>query len=176
MDERVIRRGEIYYIGKTGVTPIGSEQFDGRPAIIVSNNICNKHSTVLQIVYLTSQPRNEQPTHVLIDESTTNLKEPSTALCEQINRVGKERIGDYIGRVPDATMEEIDKALMIQLDLDRYLIPSEEPSKKPSEKETQEESQPLNREITMELEKAKMEAEFYKKQYEVLLNIALSRR
>ena len=171
MDRREIRRGEIWYV-KQNSNVIGCEEQAGRPAIIVSNNKNNTYSPVLQVVFLTTQEKKPLPTHVLVDDITSGLRESSTALCEQITRVGKERIGDYIGRVADATMEEIDKALMIQLDLDRYITETPE---RPSIIPAQEEIQPLNEDIAMELEKAKQEAEFYKKQYEAILDKLLAK-
>lgn len=74
-----IKRGEIYYISPADYTT-GSEQRAGRPAIVVSNNKNNATSTVIEIVYLTSQIKFDQPTHVTVRSSGWD----STALCEQI--------------------------------------------------------------------------------------------
>lgn len=80
-----VKRGEIFYIERSyGQT--GSEQVDGRPAIIVSNDENNRYSGTVEVVYLTTQPKNDLPTHVEIRSS----KKPSTALCEQVNSVAVE--------------------------------------------------------------------------------------
>ena len=47
------RRGDIYYI-ETGGVCVGSEQKPGRPGVIVSNDLGNKHSSNVEVVYLTS--------------------------------------------------------------------------------------------------------------------------
>ena len=60
--ENKIRRGDIYYIDK--YPTIGSEQQAGRPAIIVSNEKNNQHSSTVEVVYLTTQPKADLPTHV----------------------------------------------------------------------------------------------------------------
>lgn len=91
----------------------GSEQYADRPAIIVSNNECNKHSSVIEVVYITTQPKADLPTHVTI-RSTGRI---SIALCEQVSSVSTERVNNYIGRVTDHEMENIDIALMISLGL-----------------------------------------------------------
>ena len=51
-----VKRGEIYYIGvDEDNDSIGSEQCNhDRPGIIVSNDVGNKHSGVVEIVYLTT--------------------------------------------------------------------------------------------------------------------------
>lgn len=108
MDE--IRRGDIFYIARGGATT-GSEQYADRPAIIVSNNECNKHSNVIEVVYITTQPKEDLPTHVTI-RSTGRI---SIALCEQVSSVSTERVNNYMGRVTDQEMENIDIALMISL-------------------------------------------------------------
>lgn len=106
------RRGEIYYIEKYS-TQYGSEQSSGRPAIIVSNNKCNEFSDVLEVVYLTTQPKKDLPTHVVI----RSIPKESTALCEQVTSVAKERFSDFIALASDKEMSQIDTALLISLDL-----------------------------------------------------------
>ena len=46
-----IRRGEIFYIARGGATS-ESEQFADRPAVVVSNDENNKHSGVIEVVYI----------------------------------------------------------------------------------------------------------------------------
>lgn len=106
-----IKRGDIYYIDSIYST--GSEQRGGRPAIIVSNDKNNQHSTTVEIVYLTTQPKTSLPTHVTIRSSTRE----SIALCEAVHTVSTERIGSYKGRITDAEQANIDIALLISLAL-----------------------------------------------------------
>jgi mRNA interferase MazF len=107
-----IFRGDIFYIENNyhndGATISGS-----RPAIIVSNNLCNKHSDFVEVVYLTSKERKPMPTHVNVI-----CKVPSTAMCEQIASVNKNRLGDFVRSCTQDEMKEIDKALMVSLGLD----------------------------------------------------------
>lgn len=104
-----IYRGDIFYINKAVVT--GSEQEGGRPAIIVSNDKNNKYSECVEIVYLTTQPKADLPTHVTI----TSAPQTSTALCEQILTVSKDRIGSYIATITEKEENSINKALMVSL-------------------------------------------------------------
>lgn len=108
-----IRRGEIFYIARGGAS-CGSEQYADRPAVVVSNDENNKHSGIIEVAYLTTQPKTELPTHVTI-RSTGRV---STVLCEQVTSVSVERVNNYIGQVSEREMKNIDIALMISLQLD----------------------------------------------------------
>lgn len=108
-----IRRGEIFYIARGGAS-CGSEQYADRPAVVVSNDENNKHSGIIEVAYLTTQPKTELPTHVTI-RSTGRV---STVLCEQVTSVSVERVNNYIGQVSEQEMKNIDIALMISLQLD----------------------------------------------------------
>ena len=105
MAKEKIRRGDVFYIRK--YPTCGSEQQPARPAVVVSNDLCNAMSAVIEVVYLTCQDKKSLPTHVPI-KSTGR---PSTALCEQITSVAVERLGDYKCHVSDDEMLLIDAAL-----------------------------------------------------------------
>lgn len=104
-----IRRGDIWYIEKGYST--GSEQRSGRPAIIVSNDTNNQHSATVEVVYLTTQPKTDLPTHVQIN----SLSRESTTICEQITTVAVERLGNYHGHVTNEEMQELNNAMLISL-------------------------------------------------------------
>lgn len=116
-----ILRGDIFYIRKADT--YGHEIESGRPAVIVSNDLCNKHSPVVEVVYLTSKEKKPMPTHVEIV-----CRVPSTALCEQIASVSTERLGDFIRCCTDDEMKQIDNALMVSLGIssDAAQIPKHE--------------------------------------------------
>lgn len=111
MEEQKFYKGQIYYVYPTNV--VGSEQESGRPAIIVSNNLGNEFSDVVEVVYLTTKEKKFMPTHVKI----TSSNRPSTALCEQIHTVSKERIGNYINEVTSSELTCIERALLASLDI-----------------------------------------------------------
>lgn len=109
-----IHRGEIYYISRGGASPQGCEQYPDRPAVIVSNEQNNEHSGTVEVVYMTTQPKADLPTHVTI-RSTGRV---STVLCEAVYTVSIDRVQKYIGEVSEQEMQNIDIALMISLQLD----------------------------------------------------------
>lgn len=105
------KRGEIYYIESYYTT--GSEQRAGRPAVIVSNDRNNEHSATVEVVYLTTQPKHDLPTHVTVRGTGRD----SIALCEQVSTVAVERVGEFCGECNKQEMVAIETALMISLDL-----------------------------------------------------------
>ena len=106
-----ISKGDLIYVS-AGYS-VGSEQRSGRPAVVVSNNVNNRASSTVEIVYLTRQPKKDLPTHVMI----RSAPEYSTALCEQINTISVERIARVIGHITDSESVLMDKAMAISLDI-----------------------------------------------------------
>ena len=105
-----INRGGIWYIGN-GYPAVGSEQRPGRPAVVVSNQQNNRYGEVVEVIYLTTAPKRDLPTHVTIRSSGR----VSTALCEQISTVSVERLGSYCGHVSDSELTAIENAMLISL-------------------------------------------------------------
>lgn len=166
-----VKRGEIYYISRGGYNT-GSEQQADRPGVIVSNDKNNKNSQTLEVVYLTTQPKNELPTHCTI-RSTGRV---STVLCEQIHTVAVERIGKYIGVCTAQEMQNIDIGLMISIGLgdggatkDKTVVADQKAEEKKTETKVQ-------METNEELIKARTERDIFKKLYEQMTERLLERR
>ena len=117
----MIKRGDIYYIRDTRQS-VGSEQRADRPAVIVSNNTNNKHSGVFEVVYMTTQPKTDLPTHFII----ASALKPSTVLCEQISSVYEERIGEWIGTLTPDEMKTLDQCLAVSIGIKADAQPAEE--------------------------------------------------
>ncbi len=115
----MIQRGYVYYIDVDDKKVCGSEQRGRRPGIIVSNNVANMVSPVLSVVFLTSKPKKALPIHVRIS-SVLDIKQ-STALCEQLCTVSRERVGKCLGKVSQREMLQVERSLCIQLGLGRYI-------------------------------------------------------
>ena len=144
-----IRRGEIYFIKRSD--NFGCEIESGRPAIIVSNEMNNRYSEVAEVVYLTTQPKREMPTHVQINATGIT----STALCEQIHSVSADRIGDWKATCSANEMKQVDIALMTSLGIES------------PDAEKQEEQFSTN--LLDKLNKAESELKVYQKLYSELL-------
>lgn len=126
---KAVHRGDIFYVDR--IAQYGHEQMAGRPAVVVSSEVNNTHSPTVEVAYLTTAPKANLPTHVKI---YTTGKE-STVLCEQITTVDAERLGDYLGTLSKADMEEIDDCLMASLGIIRDEQPTDLYNKWMAEKE-----------------------------------------
>lgn len=98
-----IYRGDIFYIKKIN-------QDTGRPAVIVSNNDINENQNMVEVAYLVEKPNESLPTHAKV-----RCHLPSTALCEQVVSVSKDRIDGFIRTCTDEEIEKINKGLSISL-------------------------------------------------------------
>ena len=98
-----IYRGDIFYIKKIN-------QDTGRPAVIVSNNEINENQNMVEVAYLVEKPNESLPTHAKV-----RCHLPSTALCEQVVSVSKDRIDGFIRTCTDEEIEKINKGLSISL-------------------------------------------------------------
>ena len=107
-----IFRGDVFFVLKGG--EVGSEQYGGRPAVIVSNNKGNEHSSNVTVVFITTKPKAELPTHTTV----TTTREVSTALCEGVTTISKDRLGDFCCSLKESEMRAIDNCLSIALGLD----------------------------------------------------------
>lgn len=97
---------DVVYIDNT-INKQGSEQDGIRPAIIIQNNMGNKHSpTVLIMCLTTSIKKNYLPTHCIIHRTKENgLKKKSMLLGETLTQISKERILSKIGTISDSEVQ-----------------------------------------------------------------------
>lgn len=107
LNTREVKRGDIFYITYSkNFNDSYSYDTTGRPGVIVSDNHLNRGSEYVEVVYLTTKIKRDMPTHVDVF-----CKTPSTALCETIHTVEKDRIGTYVRTVSDEEMEGIERGL-----------------------------------------------------------------
>ncbi len=111
-----IYRGDIYYVDFGRST--GSVIRGKRPAVVIQNNIGNKHSPTLIVAAITSGDRKKNmPTHLYVEERF-GLTKKSIILTEHILTVDKASLTEFIGHVTDKKfMRAIDEALEISIGL-----------------------------------------------------------
>ena len=116
------RRGEIYLInfGDEGI--IGSEYKNKRPAVILSNDMNNKYSEILQVAPITSQKKTNLPVHVKLGIEDGLKLDNSIISIEQTRCVSKKRTllnGSIIKitKLSKNKMDLIDSAIKIQFGL-----------------------------------------------------------
>lgn len=107
LNTKEVKRGDIFYITYSkNFNDSYSYDTTGRPGVIVSDDHLNRGSEYVEVVYLTTKIKRDMPTHVDVF-----CKTPSTALCETIHTVEKDRIGTYVRTVSDEEMGGIERGL-----------------------------------------------------------------
>lgn len=111
--------GDIYMMRFGGSA---NEQTGWRPGLVFQNNVGNAHSPNIIALPLTSSiKKTKQPTHVVIRAANTGLKRDSMVLCENPERMSKERLGDYITTLSDEYMKEVAEASILSSSVISYL-------------------------------------------------------
>ena len=118
MKKRIIRRGQIYDIGK--IDTVGSEQHGERPIVIVQNDDLNINEGCPTVSYLFITSKTEKvggrKTHVLLPD-VEGLPKQSMVLVEQPNTADIQRLLDYRGMLDEQTMNNIGRKLKYALGL-----------------------------------------------------------
>ncbi len=106
-----MQRGEVWRVNFD--PSIGGEIQKQRLAVIVSNDISNKHLNRLQVVPLTTKKDCLYPSEAYVSLNGRQHK----ALADQIATVSKTRLGDMAGRLSEADLRELERAVKLQLGL-----------------------------------------------------------
>ncbi len=112
-----MKRGDVY---DARLSPTeGSEQVGTRPVIIVSRNAINVNSPVIVIVPVTKATNvtRSYPNNVAIKRGDGGLTVDSVALGGQVRAIPKSRLLRQRSSLSAATVQAIDRALRITLDL-----------------------------------------------------------
>lgn len=110
-----MKRGEIYYIERRNCFNNIGEAPKARPGVIVSADTLNATSTTVMVVYLTTHPQQSLPTHVCIHATGT----PSTVLCERIDYVPIEMLGNYAGTCTEKELAAIERGMLKALGMEQ---------------------------------------------------------
>lgn len=114
-----ISRGDIYYADLSPV--VGCEQGGIRPVLILQNDIGNRHSPTTIVCAITGRPKKPLPTHATIT-GAGRLSRESFALLEQICTIDRTRLREWVGRLEQQEMDEINQALSISVGLASVLF------------------------------------------------------
>ncbi len=112
-----MKRGEIY---DARLEPVeGSELRGTRPVIIVSRDVINAYSPVVLAVPCTTYQSGKKvyPTQVLIKTPEGGLINNSIAMADQVRVLSKERLLRLRGILKQETIEKLNQALLIAMDL-----------------------------------------------------------
>ena len=114
--DMTVKRGDIFYADLSPV--VGSEQGGTRPVLIVQNDMGNRHSPTVIAAAITSQMNKAKlPTHIELVGQDCGLTKDSIVLLEQIRTLDKRRLREHMGRLDDALMDEVDRAIAVSFGL-----------------------------------------------------------
>lgn len=105
------RRGDVYWVALDPV--IGTEIRKTRPAVIVSNDSCNRYGMRVVVLPITSNVESLFPGEALI----TIKGKQGRALGDQIRSIDKRRLKARAGTVTRAEMVRLEDALAVTLGL-----------------------------------------------------------
>lgn len=106
-----MKRGEVWWVNFDPST--GGEIRKKRPAVIISNNAANQFLNRLQVIPLTSSVGKLYPSEAYI----TLRGKKAKAMADQLTTVSKKRLINQAGSVSKTELENLERAIMIQLDL-----------------------------------------------------------
>lgn len=112
-----MKRGDVY-LARLDPTE-GSEQAGTRPVILVSRDAINRASPVVLVIPCTTYRANRRiyPSQVLLRSPDGGLNADSIALGEQVRAVAKSRLSQGLGSLSPRSIDKIDRALLIAMDL-----------------------------------------------------------
>ena len=113
------RRGDIYLLNFDPT--LGSEIQKTRAALVIQNDISNRHSPITIVAAMTTKYGDPPyPTEVAMLPDESGLSRDSAALLNQIRAVDRQRLVKRIGRADERTMRRVDRAIEISLGLVRF--------------------------------------------------------
>lgn len=111
-----MRRGDIYYADLRPV--VGSERGGVRPVLIIQNDVGNRHSPTVICAAITSRLNKANlPTHIELNAGNYDMVKDSVILLEQLRTIDKKRLKDKVCHLDTITMEKVNRALEISLEL-----------------------------------------------------------
>jgi len=105
------RRGDVFWVNLDPV--VGTEIRKTRPAVVVSNDSCNRFGARVVVLPITSNVDSLYPGEAMIDVKGR----PGRALGDQIRSIDKRRLKARVSALTADEMTRIDEALAITLGL-----------------------------------------------------------
>ena len=103
------RRGEIYLVNWSPGR--GSEQIGKRPALVVQNDIGNRHSPTTIVAACTTARVKDYPFIVHVKAEEGGMGKDSSINLVQIMTVAMKRLETKLGELSGEKMVEVDRAL-----------------------------------------------------------------
>jgi mRNA interferase MazF len=101
----------VYWVNLDPV--VGTEIRKTRPAVVVSNDSCNRYGTRVVVLPITSNTDSLYPGEAMVEVKGKQVR----ALGDQIRSIDKTRLKSRAGRLTSEEMSRVDETLAVTLDL-----------------------------------------------------------
>jgi len=105
------RRGDVYWVALDPA--VGTEIRKTRPAVVISNDSCNRYGTRVVVLPITSNVDSLYPGEARIEIRGA----PARVLGDQIRSLDKRWLRSKIGRLTKQELLSVENAVQITLDL-----------------------------------------------------------
>jgi mRNA interferase MazF len=109
--KRAPRRGEIYWVALGPA--IGTEIRKTRPAVIISNDSCNRFGSRVVVLPATSNVSSLYPGEARIEVGGA----PARVLGDQLRSIDRSRLKSRIGTLGQDELDDVEEAIRITLGL-----------------------------------------------------------
>jgi mRNA interferase MazF len=103
------RRGDVFWVQLDPAR--GTEIRKTRPAVMVSNDSCNKYGARVIVLPITSNVESLYPGEAVIEMQGN----PARVLGDQMRSLDKSRLGSRIGTLSPAELSAVEEAILITL-------------------------------------------------------------
>ena len=109
-----IRRGDVYWVEPDA--PPGSGPGVSHPHVVVQDDVFNRSriGTVVVCALTSNLNRASEPGNVLLDPGEANLPRQSVVVVAQVSSVRKAQLGEFLGTLSEARVEQILAGLRFQ--------------------------------------------------------------
>jgi mRNA interferase MazF len=109
--KRAPQRGEIYWVSLDPA--VGTEIRKTRPAVIISNDSCNRFGSRVVVLPATSNVSSLYPGEARIEVGGA----PARVLGDQLRSIDKSRLKSRIGTLSQDELDDVEEAIRITLGL-----------------------------------------------------------
>lgn len=111
-----VRRGDVFLVDFNPAR--GSEQAGFRPALVIQNDVGNRHSPTAIVAAISAAPERPYPFLVRLAAGEGGLERESAVNASQILTVDKSRLTRKLGSLSAERMRQVDRAVRISLGLE----------------------------------------------------------
>ena len=111
-----MKKGEIYF---ADFSQENGESKDVRPVLIISNDVNNKHHSLITVAPLTSHVDQVYRFEVMLTQEESGLNKNSKVQCNQLRTISKKRIisAKPAGKISVGLIEKVYEAIKLHLDI-----------------------------------------------------------